>query len=68
MIATTINCLKGPALLAQAGVTLNDALWLYRSGRSAPAQDVGRLVPIRRKVDAFLARGCGVRAVQPRSA
>ena len=47
---------RGPALLAQAGVTLGDALWLYRVQRGAGSQDLARLEPIRRKVYAFLAR------------
>ncbi len=56
MIATKVTCPKGPALLAKAGVTLTDALWLYRQSRAgAVANDAGRMEPIRRKVQSFLA-------------
>jgi hypothetical protein len=56
MIATKVTCPKGPALLAKAGVTLTDALWLYRQSRAgAVASDAGRMEPIRCKVQSFLA-------------
>lgn len=57
MIATPkTSCPKGPALLAKAGVTLSDALWLIRQSRAgAVAMDTGRVEPIRRKVETFLA-------------
>jgi hypothetical protein len=58
MVATKVTCPKGPALLAKAGVTLTDALWLYRQSRDgAVANDAGRMEPIRRKVQSFLAAG-----------
>lgn len=58
MFATKVTCPKGPALLAKAGVTLTDALWLYRQARAgAVAHDAGRMEPIRRKVQSFLAAG-----------
>ena len=54
MIATTLNCPKGPALLAKAGVSLDDAQWLYRQARGGVTADSARLDTIHRKVRAFL--------------
>lgn len=51
-------CPKGPALLAKAGVTLADTLWLYRQQGVAGATDAGRADTIRRKVHSFLTGGC----------
>lgn len=57
MIATTMNCPTGPALLAQAGVTLVDAQWFYGQARATTGTaDTARLETIRRKVQSFLAR------------
>lgn len=56
MIATTMNCPTGPALLAQAGVTLVDAQWFYGQARAAGIADNARLETIRRKVQSFLTR------------
>jgi hypothetical protein len=54
MNATISNCLKGPALLAKAGITLADAQWLYRQARGRADVDSGRLETIHRKVRTFL--------------
>lgn len=60
MTATLVNAPKGPALLAKAGVSLDDAKWLYAHKRSARAESVGdadpRMLAIKSKVQAFLAR------------
>lgn len=57
MIATTVKCQKGPALLAKAGVSLSDAQWFYRNQRGgATMSDTARLDSIRRKVSSFLAQ------------
>lgn len=59
MNANRVNALKGPALLAKAGVTFREAQWLY--GQRA-AQSKGsyandeRFVAISKKVSAFLAQ------------
>ncbi len=55
MIATQMTLPQGPALLAKAGVTLNDALWLLRQPRGCGASDTDRLDANRRKVHCFLA-------------
>lgn len=56
MIATTVTCPTGPALLAKAGVTLVDALWFYGQSRvDSGSADTARLETIRRKVQSFLA-------------
>lgn len=59
MSANCVNALKGPALLAKAGVTFSEAQWLYAQravGGSAARADDARLVAIRKKVSAFLQR------------
>jgi hypothetical protein len=59
MSANCVNALKGPALLAKAGVTFSEAQWLYSQravGGSAARADDARLVAIRKKVSAFLQR------------
>jgi hypothetical protein len=56
MIATTVKCQKGPALLAKAGVTLVEAEWFYGQSRAnTGTADTARLETIRRKVQSFLA-------------
>lgn len=57
MHANILMLPKGPALLAQAGVTLAEAQWLYRQSRSPQAAGNGdpRGATIRGKVQAFLA-------------
>ena len=57
MHANILMLPKGPALLAQAGVTLAEAQWLYRQSRAPQAAGNGdpRGVTIRGKVRAFLA-------------
>ncbi|MBC5767563.1 hypothetical protein [Ramlibacter albus] len=55
MIATQMILPQGPALLAKAGVTLADALWLLRQPRDGRAVDCDRLEANRRKVSCFLA-------------
>lgn len=54
MIATQVTLPQGPALLAKAGVSLNDALWLYRQRRGCGVSDAARLDANRRKVQCFL--------------
>lgn len=55
MIATTVTCPKGPALLAKAGVTLSEALLVYRQRAGAVEKDNARLDAIRLKVSSFVA-------------
>lgn len=57
MAANVLMLPKGPALLAQAGVTLAEAQWLYRQSRAQQAAGNGdpRAAGIREKVKAFLA-------------
>lgn len=57
MIANSVICLKGPALLAKAGVTLAEAQWFYRHSRPDCTVDHvdERAATIRGKVKAFLA-------------
>ena len=51
-----INCPKGPALLAKAGVSLSDAQWFYRKQRGgSTVSDTARLESIRRKVLSLVA-------------
>jgi hypothetical protein len=60
MIANSVMCPKGPALLAKAGVTLDDAQWFYRHCRQAGnAGHADRAASIRGKVKAFLAGQAG---------
>ena len=59
MSANCVNALKGPALLAKAGVTFSEAQWLYAQRATLGAAccaDDQRLVAIRKKVSNFLQR------------
>ncbi|WP_070401309.1 hypothetical protein [Hydrogenophaga sp. PML113] len=59
MSANCVNALKGPALLAKAGVTFSEAQWLYAQRATLGAArcvDDQRLVAIRKKVSDFLKR------------
>ena len=64
MDANALKLPKGPALLAQAGVSLSEAQWFYRSNRASRTHGNGdpRIDAIRGKVRAFLAarQGCGM--------
>lgn len=59
MNAKCVNALKGPALLAKAGVTFSEAQWLYvqraTSSIGSYANDA-RFVAISQKVSTFLSR------------
>lgn len=70
MVATRVNAPKGPALLAKAGVSLDDAQWLYAqkrtttAGKSVSVTDP-RMQAIKAKVSAFLRQQLAIAEVDP---
>jgi hypothetical protein len=61
MFAPLLNQPKGPALLAKAGVSLEDALWFYDHRRRASldqsmSEASARMQAIKSKVVAFLSQ------------